>query len=390
MRLALVISSLAGGGAERMMAALANAWVADGVGVTLVTLALRSEDGYPLRPEIVRVELGLMGDSRDATSSLLASLRRVRALRCAIKASRPDAVVSFMTTTNLLVLLAVAWLRVPVIVSERTFVGAQPPRGVLRSLYRFLYRRAAAVVVQTRRGAADLEARVGRRVHVIPNWVTSGGGDLPCDTPEISAAVAEPVEIDTRVVLGVGRLGPEKGFDLLIDAFSRVSDRHPSWRLVILGEGPARADLTALISAHRLGARVSLPGFTSAPRAFMREAALFVLSSRFEGMPNALIEAMSEGLACVSFDCPTGPGELIDHGVNGWLVPAGDTAALAVALDRLMGDDALRERLGTRAGEIKDAYSQRAILELWNALLAEVMRPSGGTRAECYALRRDG
>jgi glycosyltransferase involved in cell wall biosynthesis len=227
-------------------------------------------------------------------------------------------------------------------------------------------------------------------VHVIPNWVTLESDDSTSDNPEPRAALAQRVENGTRVALGVGRLDPQKGFDLLIDAFARVAARHPSWRLVILGEGPARAELTAVVAARGMGERIAMPGFTPTARALMRQAALFVLSSRFEGMPNALIEAMSEGLACASFDCQTGPGELIDHGVNGWLVPAGDAVALAVALDVLMGDDALRTRLGARAREIKEAHSQRAIFGLWNALLTEVTGRSGWTRTESYAARRDG
>lgn len=368
MTLALVISSLAGGGAERAMAALANAWASEGTRVTLITLASRSEDKYPLRPEVARVGLGLLGDSSHVGRSLIASVRRVLALRRAIRECKPDAVISFMTTTNVLVLIGAGWLRIPLIVCERSFIGAQPPRGILGGLYSFLYRRAAAVVAQTRRGGADLEIRVKRPVHVIPNWVTREIDDGVGPAPDPAGG-----DDGIRVVLGVGRLSPEKGFDLLIEAFARVSARHPSWRLQILGEGPARADLTTLVATHGLEARVSLPGFTQAPRAFMHRASLFVLSSRFEGMPNALIEAMSEGLACASFDCQTGPAELIEHGVNGWLVPAEDVGALAVALDLLMGDAGLRARLGARARTVRDLYSQKAILGLWNGLLIEVL-----------------
>lgn len=173
-------------------------------------------------------------------------------------------------------------------------------------------------------------------------------------------------------MVAVGRLDPQKGFDLLIQAFSRVAGRYPSWRLVILGEGAARAELTALIAARKLAARVSLPGFIAEPRAIMRQADLFVLSSRYEGMPNALIEAMSEGRACVSFDCPTGPGEVIQHSINGWLVPVGDVDALSTALADLMGNNGLRERLGEHARAVANAYSQRSIMGLWNALLASV------------------
>ena len=113
----------------------------------------------------------------------------------------------------------------------------------------------------------------------------------------------------------------------------------------------------------------------------MRRADLFVLSSRFEGLPNALLEAMSEGVACVSFDCTAGPRELIQHGENGWLVPAEDVDGLAAAFDTLMQDDALRARLGTRARDVCKLYSVSEILGQWNTLLASVMASSSADRA---------
>jgi glycosyltransferase involved in cell wall biosynthesis len=370
MRLALVISSLAGGGAERAMAGLANASIEAGHEVTVITLAPRSEDRYPLRAEIERVELGLMRDSHGFLSSVAATVRRIRGLRRALARCRPDAAISFLTATNLLVLVATARLDVPVIVCERSS-GAQPLTVAQRVLYRILYRRAAAVVAQTNRGASELALQIGRPVRVIPNSVEPGSDDTG-RAP--SASPPPPVAGDPTacVVLGVGRLSVEKGFDLLIDAFARVAARHPAWRLTIAGEGPARGELTAQITARGLTGRVLLPGFTSSPRAVMRAAHLFVLPSRFEGMPNALIEAMAEGLACIGFDCRTGPAELIDHGVNGWLVPAEDVSALADALELLMKDPGMRARLGAQASAVRDKYSPHAILELWRALLADV------------------
>jgi glycosyltransferase involved in cell wall biosynthesis len=118
----------------------------------------------------------------------------------------------------------------------------------------------------------------------------------------------------------------------------------------------------------------------------MRRADLFVLSSRFEGLPNALLEAMAEGTACVSFDCTAGPRELITHGGNGWLVPPEDVDGLAAALDTLMRDDALRARLATRAREVCNLYSVGEILRQWDMLLASVMAPDTG-RAHAAAER---
>ncbi|MGB3497720.1 MAG: glycosyltransferase, partial [Rhodanobacter lindaniclasticus] len=171
MRLALVIPTMGGGGAERVMAALANAWVADGAAVTLITLAPSAGDKYPLHAAVQRVGLDVAAPSPHALAALRNNVLRLRALRHALRAAQPDAIVSFTTTTNLMVVLAVTGWRVPVIVSERVFVAAHPPRAAWRLLYRMLCRRAAAMVAQTRRGADDLEARLQRPVEVIPNPV---------------------------------------------------------------------------------------------------------------------------------------------------------------------------------------------------------------------------
>jgi len=377
MKLVLVVPSLGGGGAERVMATLANAWAVRGNEVSLITLTSAENDRYLLDRTVRRVALDMARRSSNPAQALGHNAMRVRALRRAIKAARPDAVISFVANTNALAMMAALGLGVPVIVTERQFVGAEPSRLIWKLLRRLLYRRAAAVVAQTRRCAAELEARVGRTVKVIPNPVAPG--------PRSTIPAATPVaDGSARTLLAVGRLVPAKGFDLLIDAFARVAQRHPGWKLEILGEGHQRDALTQRIAAHRLASRVAMPGFSPQVRQAMRRADLFVLSSRFEGLPNALLEAMAEGVACVSFDCTAGPRELITHGENGWLVPAEDVDGLAAALDTLMQDDALRARLGTRARDVRDLYSVSEILGQWNTLLASLMA-RGADRASAVA-----
>jgi len=365
MKLVLVIPSLDGGGAERVMTALANAWVSDGHTVTLVTLAAGLDDKYKLDPAVRRVALDVTGRSATAVDAIGHNLTRIRALRREINLAEPDAVVSFLTRTNVLVLIAAGKLRGRVIVSERSAPGARWVGGVWRALARPLYRRAAAVVAQTRRCADQLEALVGCAVEVIPNPVAPASG---CN----GATGAPAGDSGGKTVLAVGRLVPKKGFDLLIAAFAQVAQRHPGWRLEIVGEGRLRKTLERTIGDHRLADRITLPGFNNNVRERMRRADLFVLPSLIEGFPNALMEAMAEGKACISFDCEMGPRELITHGENGWLVPTGDTRSLAVALDLLMQDDALRAELGARAREVCDLYSTSEILGRWNTLLARI------------------
>jgi glycosyltransferase involved in cell wall biosynthesis len=175
-------------------------------------------------------------------------------------------------------------------------------------------------------------------------------------------------------------LQPEKGHERLLQAFATLAPRHPTWTLTIYGEGPERPRLEAAIATLGLGERVFLPGATTEPFARLAEADLFVLSSTYEGFPNALCEAMAVGLPVVSFDCPSGPAELITHSVDGLLVPPGDVGGLAAALDRLMGAPTERAQLGARAREVRERLTLPAILAMWDDVLQPAIQrsPVGG------------
>ena len=380
MRLALVISFMNGGGAERVMATLANGWVERGTVVRLITLGPRRDGEYLVDPRVERVALDVAGPSGTIFQAVRNNWRRVRVLRRAIRAFAPDMVLSFLDTTNVLSVFASVGLRVPVVVSDRIFVDGIPPRGAWRLTYRVAYRWAASVVAQTGRAATATERRVGRPVAVIPN---------PFRESHRRTDGAPPPWYRTscKTLLAMGRLDTQKGFDLLLDAFSRVAAVHPGWRIVIVGEGSQRAALEVSVRELGLSGRVTLPGFTTSPENTVEHADLFVLSSRVEGFPNVLLEAMAEGKACISFDCPTGPAELIEHSVNGWLVPLGDVGALASGLDTLMSDAALRERLGARAREVRNRYSLESVLAQWDALFERVVASAGN---DVRAMAADG
>ena len=195
-----------------------------------------------------------------------------------------------------------------------------------------------------------------------------------------SAKVTGPeADLASQVVLAAGRLRREKGFDRLITAFSLVHPGRPSWRLRICGSGHLRKELRAQALAEGLEGVVDLPG----PRDLsdeMARASIFVLSSRFEGFPIVLIEAMRKGMAVVSFDCPTGPRELIEDHQNGILVHAGDTAALAAAITEFIDDDDLRRRCAAAAKVTGEDYSPEEIGARWETLLAEISGRSRGGR----------
>lgn len=361
LRLMLVIPGLGGGGAERILTGIANRWSRAGHEVEIVTLRSAGGDTYPLDPRVGRTALDLHRDSGSALEGVLQGTRRVLALRDAMTRFSPDAVISFIRSTNVYALLAAAPTGTPVFVSERTDPrldpGAQRRRG-WALLRRLLYPQAAGLVVQTESVAAWAR-RFCRRVHVIPNFV------------ERPAHMARPgVEDGPKRLLAMGRLGPEKGFDLLLEAFARVAPAHPDWSLVILGEGRERVALEALVRSRGLAGRVALPGRVADPVPHLAAAHAFALSSRREGFPNALVEAMAVGLPVVAFACRSGPSEIISDGEDGLLVPDGDVAALAAALARLMGSASERQRLGERARGVADRFDPEKVLLQWTAVMS--------------------
>jgi glycosyltransferase involved in cell wall biosynthesis len=362
-RLTLVIHSMANGGAERVVATMANAWVARGWEITLLTFDDGEEPSfYPLDARVERRPLGVAAASCGSVHAIRSNVDRVRMLRHAIQASRPEVVVSFLDMVNVRVLLATRGLGLPTIVMEQTDPGQKQIGPAWNTLRRVLYPRAQRLVVLSETSRSFFGPAIRKRSVIIPN-------PIAIEPPKPGEKMSPAQE---RTVIAMGRFAPEKGFDLLLDAFARIAHEHPSWRLVIWGDGHLRSQLEVLRDRLGLTERVSLPGRTTEPFAALRRADLFVMSSRREGFPLALGEAMACGLPAVSFDCPSGPRELIRHEIDGLLVPDGDVPALADALDRLMTNDAERAQLAARAVDVNERFGAERVLGQWERMLQDV------------------
>lgn len=363
MRIVLIDPFLAAGGAQKVMCLLANEWAARNREVTLLTYAARGTSTFfELDGRVRHVPLNLGQFSTSLAAGVRNNSARLLKLRSAIKEAAPDVIISFCQQNNVLTLLAVKGLNVPVMVSDRIDPASDEPNGVWDRGRLKVYGLASRIVVQTKRAGDFFPPHLQSRIVVIPNAVPPPNGN-----------VAAQVSLRKPALVAVGRLARQKGFDLLLRAFAKVHEKHPEWNLNILGEGPARKELEALVNQSGLAGRVSFHGWVSSTNAYLRAADLYVASSRFEGFPNALCEAMACGLPVIAMDCQSGPREIIRDGVDGLLVRNGDVDALAAAMARLMANQAEREQLARHAPEVVERFSIETVMGLWDGLLHQVL-----------------
>ncbi|MBZ0168704.1 Glycosyl transferase, group 1 [Candidatus Methylomirabilis lanthanidiphila] len=356
--IALVVASLRGGGAPRQAVILANAFAARGQIVHLVVIQPEGALRSAVAPCVRLVSL----ESRMLRLPLVRSNRRLQVVASIpplvryLRHERPDVLVAAASHVH----RAAIWARCLARTETRLVLRASNhlsrsawntkrwPRPLLPVFARLFYPWADGFIANSEGIADDLSRVAGiprERITVIPN---------PVVTPELKEQACVPLDHpwyrpgQPPVILGVGRLTTAKDFPTLLHAFARLRATRRV-RLIILGEGKGRSRLTVLAEQLGIAADLELPGWMDNPYRYMARSAVFVLSSAWEGLPNALIEAMACGCPVVSTDCPGGAAEILQGGVYGPLVPVGDDAALAEAIASVLDNPPERERPQTRA-----------------------------------------
>ena len=392
-RVTLVIAHLGAGGAQRVAATAANALVERGIDVHLVKVFNNPGDAYAVDPRVHRYSLGAAapmrlperGSFRAMLDSLTRSVlesefvqrakthplvqrpvaivssgvelrRRSRGLRRRLRVIAPDAVLSFLTQTNILTLMAARGLPIRVVISERNDPARQHHNLLVVLLRNLLYRRSDMVTANSAGAVESLASIVPRqKLALLPN---------PLNVSDCGAAVT----FEGPTLITVTRLVSQKGIDVLLKAAAIVFAKLPEWRLAIIGEGPLREELQALADELGIASRVDWLGYLDDPIPYLKAAKFFVLTSRFEGSPNALLEAMACGLASVVSDASPGPLELIGDDA-GLIVPVEDAEATAAAIMTLANDEGLRARLGEAAIKRTEMYQVDQAMRVWLELL---------------------
>ena len=349
MKIAFLFGTMHRGGAERVIASLANTFSAWGDEVSIITLD-DSPSGYALASQVKHIRLSLAGTSRNIGQAIVRNTKMIKELRILTQRENYDVVFAF--DLRLAILLQYAHpigRKYKIITSER----ANPLVRKLGKLeimqQKLLLPNVDGFVFQTKRVSKCYCEKLQRKGTVIHNGVFDE--ILPTEIPTFE-------QRRNTEICAVGRLDVQKGYDVLLQAFKFFLADHPTHRLHIYGEGNLRPILEEQISKLGLNNTVMLHGSVPNVMYEVADMGMFVLASRFEGMPNALMEAMACGIPCVSTDCDFGPGELIENGNNGLLVPVDDATALAKAMKALANDKELAKGLCQNAQKIRRKYRE--------------------------------
>jgi glycosyltransferase involved in cell wall biosynthesis len=360
------VPSLAGGGAERVMVDMLR--YIDKRKIEPVLLLLYPYEDSPYREDLPDdIDVIVVGRKSD---SLFDKIRQIAAFLKTVFEEKPQLILSMLTHANIMAILSGMLFKKRVIVCEHNTLGkvvrTKEGKNILgfpvSPMVKILYRYAGRIITVSngiRENLIEEFHSPSDKIKIIYN---------PVDMPRIAKlSEAQPehpfLRSSVPVIISIGRLVPQKGFDILIKAFGRVVSETDA-RLIIMGEGPERGPLEKITGDLGLSDRVSFIGFQHNPYAFLARADLYVLSSRYEGLPVSLLEAMACGVPVIAADCQSGPCEILRNGEHGILVPVGDVEGLSEAILRLLRNRELRETLSKSGMQrINDFSAEKVVKE---------------------------
>lgn len=358
MKIDFILSSLIGGGAERVLVILANYFAQKAFTVRIITF--NKGDAYTLNPNITRIEL----HDGKIKNHKIRSLKNLHGFY-KNKNNRPDVIISFITQTSLISIIVAKIFNIKIIVSEHnSYLRAQHPKLLTQFTRTFLYPFANYLTVLTKFDI-DYYKRKGVRVIVMPN---------PCTF----ASLNETNFNRHKTILAVGHLDRfhHKGFDNLLELIAPILKKHKDWTLKIVGDGEkGMQHLKQLAKLNTIEKQVVFTGFRNDVNNLMKESDIFILPSRFEGLPMVLLEAMSQGMACIAYDCKTGPADIIDHEKNGLLIEDQNMEAMQKELSDLIQNKELRDELRQEAVKSLDKFSMENIGAQWEQLFRTMKLP---------------
>ena len=275
--------------------------------------------------------------------------------------------ISFLTTINIATTLASIGTKFPLFICERTSTPFATLSKNYFWVYKILFKRVKKIIVQTEKNKSYLSQFFPNSfVEVIPNMII-----YPIPITGLSIDPNSVILQNRKTILAAGRMHKFKQFNLLIKAFVKIADKYPDWDLVILGDGEERNFLEQLLVDLEISDRVFFPGSVGNVSEWYEKVDLFVLSSLVEGYPNVLLEAMAYGVPCISFDCETGPSELIKDRINGILVnPNTKEIGLSKAISEVIANEKFRKSLSTKASKMRELNSVNKIIDKWNQCLS--------------------
>ncbi len=341
---------------------MANHWAEKGFAVVLISLDDPAHHPFfPLRADVTYEALDLLRHRESYLAKSTRTVNQISKVHKCIVAHEPDVLIAQLDITIFLAMSATMFTKTKVIVYEGNNPYLNTTNKYLQKINNFLYRFTDHLVLQTQQITQTFPSYLQKKISVIYN---------PIASPATRLDHEDYVEnFYRKKIISIGRLEPQKGYDVLIKAFHLFLKDQPGWSLTILGEGKERPNLEHLCKTLKVADKVALPGNVKEPHKILQEASMFILSSRFEGLPNVLLEAMSIGLPVVATRCKFGPEEIIQDRVDGLLVPTEDPNALAAAMATLAIDSDLGEYLGTNAQKITDALSIDKIMQQWETVI---------------------